>query len=390
VLKIACDARSMNPSKPPHLPGLVAVSAWTAAYDYYHDRYQAYYKTGLHQALAESGVRLVARPLHRFPRVLRSLRRARSSPRLATIMGRGLGPAIDSLAAAIAGRRTARSGEFHPLAGQYEFTLAGGRTLRLVVDVQDAGEVASESLLGKCDVYAKSNYRLDCRYPDRVVPVCNGNPITLPYLSSLRALRDRPPEYDICFIVRVWGGRDEEAGVEHNLRLLEAVNKARCTKRLLAYLVTGDLDRQEERLRAQGIPTTRVLMAPLELWTASASARTNVIRLGMHNCIPWRFLDLLAMGACVVFDQAPQTVWAPQLVSGEHYLDLGVPTTPDLPLAPDANYEAIPDRIESFVRDRERASQLRARAAQYFDRHACPLAVGRQLLAHLTRAMGAL
>jgi hypothetical protein len=304
-------------------------------------------------------------------------------------MRRGFGPVIDTLAMVIAGTQTATSGEFHSLAGQYEFTFAGGRTSHLVVDAQDSGEVASERLLGKCDVYAKTNYRLDRRYPSRVVPICNGNPRIVPHLLSLQALRDRPPQYDICFIVRVWGGRNEEAGVEHNLRLLEGVNRARCTKRLLAVLVTGDVDRQERRLRGQGIPTTRVPIGLGKLWSTSASALTNVIRLGMHNCIPWRFLDLLAMGACAVFDQAPQTVWAQPLVSGEHYLELGVPTTPDLPLAPDACYAAIPDRIESFVRDRERAFHLRVRAAEYFDQHASPLAVGRQLIAHVTQTVRA-
>ena len=386
---------SMSPTKPPHPSALVAAYAWTAAYDYFHDPYQAFYKAGLQQALAEIGLRLIDRPLHRYPRVLHPLRRVRFARQLDPIMRRGLGPAIDRLAAAIAGRQTAPSGlfnvcsstEFHSLAGRYEFAFASGQRAHLVVDVWDDGEVASKSLLAKCDVYAKSNYRVDRGYPSWVVPVCNGNRLIVPCVSSLRALRNRPPQYDVCCIVRVWGGRDEEAGVEHNLRLLEAVKKARCTKRLLAVLVTGDVDRQEKRLRAQGIPTTRVPIGLRKLWNTSASALTNVIRLGMHNCIPWRFMDMLGMGACVVFDQAPQTMWAPPLVSGEHYLDLGITTTPDLPLAPDASYKAIPDRIESFVRERDRAYQLRARAAQYFDQYACPLAVGRQLLAHVTRAM---
>jgi len=376
----------MTTSEPRHFEDLVAASAWTAAYDYFHDSYQAYYKTGLREALAESGVPLVDEPLHRLPGLLHPVRRVRWARQLTPIMSRGLGRVIDSIATVIAGHRTARSGEFHSLAGQYEFKFDSGRMLRLVVDVQDAGEIASESLLKKCDVYAKSNYRVDYRYPSPVVPICNGNRVVLPYLSLLRSLRDRQPKYDVCFIVRVWGGRDEKAGVEHNLRLLEAVNKARCSKRLLALLVTGDIDEQEKRLRAQGIPTTRAPMGLRELWNASASALTNVIRLGMHNCIPWRFMDLIAMGACVVFEQAPQTIWTPPLVRGEHYLDLGATTTADLPLATDADYDLIPERIESFVHDRPRAFLLRARAAQYFDQFASPLAVGRQLLAHVTSA----
>ena len=58
---------------------LTSVTTWTAAYDYYHDRYQSYYLAGLREALQGRGVTIVNRPLQRMPRVLRSLRRARSS-----------------------------------------------------------------------------------------------------------------------------------------------------------------------------------------------------------------------------------------------------------------------------------------------------------------------
>jgi hypothetical protein len=215
--------------------------------------------------------------------------------------------------------------------------------------------------------------------------VCNGNPLILPHLPTLRSLRSHPSQYDICFVVRVWGGRDEAAGIEHNLRLLEAVNKSRCTKRLLAYLVAGDLAKQEDRLRKQGIPTTRTPLTLQELWKESASASVNVIRLGMHNCIPWRFMDLLAMGACIVLDQLPQTVWNPELLVGEHFLDLGAATTPDRPLAEDRVYLEIPDRIEQFIGDKGRVSQLRASASAYFDQHGCPMAIGHKLLGHVCR-----
>jgi hypothetical protein len=258
--------------------------------------------------------------------------------------------------------------------------------VKLFLDAQARGEIPEDAHLENCDVYAKSNYRYDALYPSPVVPLCTGNPLILPHLSGLRDLRERPPEYDLCFVVRVWGGRNEDDGVEHNLRLLEAVNKARCRKRVLAYLVAGNVDRQESRLAAQGIETTREPVSLRRLWEISASARMNLIRLGMHNCIPWRFIDLLAMGACPVFDQSPQTQWAAPLHEGTHYLQLGAETSPDAPLAADEAYDQIPARIEEYVRQTALTEAVRTSAAEYFDRHACPVAVGRRLIRYATDA----
>jgi hypothetical protein len=362
-----------------------AVRIFSAPYDYYHDRHQAYYIAGLREALAQTDGALKICSLQRFPLVLSSLRRVRSSYRLSGLMDRGPGNVLDHVAAAMGGSISPPFSSFHSLVGQYEFTI-GARRVKLFLDAQARGEIPEDANLENCDVYAKSNYRYDVLYPSPVVPLCTGNPLILPHLSWLRNLRDRPLDYDLCFVVRVWGGRHEDDGVEHNLRLLEAVNKARCRKRILAYLVAGDVDQQESRLRAQGIPTTREPVSLRRLWEISASARMNLIRLGMHNCIPWRFVDLLAMGACPVFDQFPQTQWAAPLDEGIHYLQLGAETSPDEPLASDEAYEQIPARIEEYVRHTELTDAVRIAAAEYFDRHACPAAVGRRLLRYATEA----
>jgi hypothetical protein len=300
-------------------------------------------------------------------------------------MNRGPGNFLDQIASAMGGPISPPFSHFNSLVGQYEFTI-GARRVKLFLDAQARGEIPEEVNLENCDVYAKSNYRIDANYPSPVVPLCMGNPLIVPHLDWLRELRQHPTEYDLCFVVRVWGGRHEDDGIEHNLRLLEAVNKARCKKRILAYLVAGDVARQESRLAAQGIATTREPVSLRRLWKISAGARLNLIRLGMHNCIPWRFMDLLAMKACPVFDQAPQTQWGVPLEDGRHYLQLGADTSPDEPHATDDAYEQIPGRIEQFVRQTALTDSIRAAAAEYFDRHACPSAVGRQLLMYATDA----
>jgi hypothetical protein len=376
------------PATESSLNDLTGVTTWSAAYDYFHDRYQEYYATGLDEALRKRGVALTCNHLQRMPKLLRGLRRLRSSSRFEGVMSKGVGRMVDWTAGVAAGRRTAPSGVFHPLAGQYEFAFAHGDPVRLVVDAQDGGDLADPGLLKWADVYAKSNFRSDSSYPEHVVPICNGNPLIIPHRQFLASQRNAGCEYDICFIVRVWGGQDEEAGIEHNLRLLEAVNKCKCRKYLLAYLVAGDIGKQEARLQAQGIPTTRTFIPLRELWKYSAASRINILRLGMHNCIPWRFMDMLAMGACVALDQAPQTEWAPPLIRDEHYRVLGAATDPKRPFATEAQYEQIPELLHGFLNDPDRIQHVRRTTADYFDRYSCPTAIGRYILERVAKVRG--
>jgi len=89
------------------------------------------------------------------------------------------------------------------------------------------------------------------------------------------------------------------------------------------------------------------------------------------------------MGACVALDQPPQTVWTPPLAEGKHYFELGATTDPYQPLATESQYEQIPERLERFLKDHNSIHHVRASAADYFDSHACPIAVGRYLLAYV-------
>lgn len=91
-----------------------------------------------------------------------------------------------------------------------------------------------------CDLYLKTNYWKGHDYDPRVCPFFNCNPVVLPYIEKLKAMRAQPPVFDLSFIVRVWGGRTGIEGVEHSMQLLEAVAKVRAKKFLLAELMIGD------------------------------------------------------------------------------------------------------------------------------------------------------
>jgi hypothetical protein len=359
--------------------GVVRVETCISPYDYWHDRYQAYYREGLLRYLSQQGERLEVRSIPRFPKVLALLRAVRNSSRVR----RALGPAapslhrsLDRFAGMLGGKRSASSGLFHPLVGQYQFYFDGAQA-RVCLDASDSGNICSPELLEQSDVYLKTNYWKGRLYDSRVVPFYNGNPLILPHIGRLRSMRSRPPEYDFCFVVRVWGGRDEVEGVEHNIRLLEAAARAPGRKFLHAYLVAGDTAALEERLRKQGITCSTAPLPLKELWRIAAVSRLNMIRLGMHACVPWRMIDLLALGACPVLDQPVLTVWPEPMREGVHFLHLGAVATPGACMANERAYSDIPARLEQFLTDDRLVREIRANAADYFDRHLAPEAVGR-------------
>jgi hypothetical protein len=356
---------------------------FSAPYDYCHDRYQAYYREGIRRFLNLSGGSVSLRGGTRLPLVLKSIRRLRYSFRMRRILGKAspvIHGLLDDLASLLSREaRPAVSGVFHSSVGQYIFQIAPGEERRVCIDAQDSGEIGSQKLLDWCDIYFKTNYWKDRDYPPKVVPMCNGNPLLLDHLDHLRGLRTAGFTYDLCFIVRVWGGTDETEGIEHNLRLLETVAQARCKKFLLAYLVAGDIPASARRLERQGIAWTTDPLPLRDLWRLSAQSRLNVLRLGMHHCVPWRMMDVLAMGGCPVLDRDPYTLWPQPLERNQNYLSLDAAPPPGDCVATESQYAAIPERIGQFLADAAMIGRVRQTNQADFDRDLEPLAVGRQI-----------
>jgi len=249
----------------------------------------------------------------------------------------------------------------------------------MCVDSHDSGDINSQELALRSDVYLKTNYWPTIHYADNVIPFFNCNPLLLENLAMLRPLRGQRQEFDISFIVRVWGGKNEVEGNEHCLRLLEAVAKVRAEKYLLAYLVGGDIKEMSSRLRQASIPFTTEPIPRRKLWEITARSKLTILRLGMHHCVPWRMSDVLALGACTVLDQPPKTVWPVPLVEGTHFLSLDVQTTTAQSVASDVQYEFIPDVLENYLtKDRQRSEMSRA-AVKYFEDCLDPKSVGQRM-----------
>jgi len=361
-------------------------------YDIVLDMYQEYYRNALKTNLALSGHEYVENSNAYSDTLLRKLSLLRHSGRLRDLLNRmfstvcpagqlrdrlnGVLPhSLDALARILShGPATLPS----PSIGVYRFTTDQHEEFRVCIDANDPPDI-SEQAAASCDVYFKSNYWPSFSYPANVVPLPNMNPLVGQNLELFRNFRSVAKERDLFIFFRVWGGRlhQRQEGIEHNMKLLKALSKLKCNTYLLAYLVTGDIPSLGKRLDDLGIHWTTKSMPRLELWQNAASARLNIVRMGMHQCAPWRLIDILAMGGVPVMDYKPLTLWPEPLVEGKHYLDLDCPQGQE-----DAGKMAnkIADKIDSWLQNESLLSSVSRNAADYFDRYLEPEKLGRAMM----------
>ena len=265
--------------------------------------------------------------------------------------------------------------------GRYEAEL-DGRTVRFAIDAHDGRAVFDEEALTWSELYFKANRWPGDEHDPRVVPIVNGNGLLdRGKIEALRSLRDATKEVDVAYVSNVWGGR------EHSLRVFERLAAVDCTKDLLAIFPRGFPPQEDEanmtRLRAQGIPVTREPVPPAELWRRLARARVVPLRAGKHLCFSWRTIDVLAMGACVLFDALPPPRWPVPLEPGVHVADAGIRRPDDTEAAADDEYDKLAPAVEALLADEARAAELRRAAAAYFDEHAAPGRVAGYVLGRL-------
>jgi hypothetical protein len=242
--------------------------------------------------------------------------------------------------------------------------------------------VRDPEALAWSDVYFKANRWPGDEYDPKVVPVVNGNGLVdRRKLAVLRSLREAPKEVDVAYVSNVWGGR------EHSMRVFERLAALDCTKDLLAIFPDGFPPAEDEenmaRLRAQGIAVSREPVPPRELWRRLARARLVPFRAGKHLCFSWRTIDLLAMGACIVFDALPPPRWPVPLQPGVHLADCGIVRPEDTEPAPEEEYAKVPATVERLLGQADERERLSRAAAAYFDEHAAPAHVARSILERL-------
>lgn len=257
--------------------------------------------------------------------------------------------------------------------GSYIFH-QGERAVRVCIDAFDSGSVMRPDLLAWSDLYFKANYWPDRTYPAKVTPMAFLNPSVLSKQGVLIESRKAQKDLDLFASFRVWGGTDETEGVEHNLALFEALARVKCRKKLLAFLLTGDIGAAAKRLDKAGVPWTTQWVPQAELWSLLSRSRLNIVRHGMHHCVPWRMAEVLAMGGCAVLDYAATTRWHVPLVENVHYLNLGFPFRPGESAA--ARSDELAGRVEAWVSG-DLPQAVGRNAELYFDEHLAPEALGR-------------
>ncbi|MFC1830910.1 hypothetical protein ACFL0S_02680 [Thermodesulfobacteriota bacterium] len=262
---------------------------------------------------------------------------------------------------------------------------AGGRQISFAIDAHDGKEIFAPELLERCDLYFKANKWREEPYPDKVLPVVNGNGfLRQRHLDKLRSMRSLARDNDVLFISRIWGG------VEHNVRLFEALAKLPCRKQLMAIFVKGVAGEQDtaaaiSRLETAGVECTFDLLPVKELWQRCSSSKIVMLRAGKYLCIPWRMIDLLCMGSCIVTDSDFEPQWPEPLEAGRHYLSAGIDRPPDTSAADRKEYEKLTATITGLLADDEQIRGMQTASAGYFDIHATPERVGAYILDRLQK-----
>ncbi len=259
----------------------------------------------------------------------------------------------------------------------------GSRELSFAIDSHDGKDIFSPELLESTDIYFKSNKWGGETYPEKVLPLVNGNGfLRQRHLEKLKVMRGVSKENDFLFISRVWGG------VEHNIRLFEALATIPCKKRLVAIFVKGAAGKKEtqeaiNRLESVGVECTYQLVPIKNLWRETSKSKVVMIRAGKYMCIPWRMIDLLCMGTCMVTDGDFEPLWPQPLLPGIHYVSGGINRPADTSAAQPSEYEKLIETIRQLVENDERIYQLQCRSAEYFDNYAAPSKVGEYILSCL-------
>jgi hypothetical protein len=227
-------------------------------------------------------------------------------------------------------------------------------------------------------VYFKSNRWAADDYGSKVVPLVNGNGLLDPRrIEHLCRHRHAERDVDVAFISNLYGGRP------HVLRLFEELARLPVRTDLLAILDGADPDddaRCAQRLRTAGVSVATSQLPPAALWARLARARLVLIRAGRHACVPWRMLDLLAMGACTVLDATMPAAWPVPLRDGVECSDCGIARPLDGTAAMDEEYAKLGSTLTGLLAEPETMERVRAAAALYYDTHAAPGRVGSYIL----------
>jgi hypothetical protein len=244
------------------------------------------------------------------------------------------------------------------------------------------------------DIYFKSNFWDGEQYPANVKKIINGSPLVAQHELYLKSLRGVSKDIDIVHITRPWGS------YEHNIRIFEHLSRAKGEKALHCIfhgqapdLLAHFMSYYKDRLTKSNVIMSETVMPHDKLWQLCSRAKIVILRSGVALCIPWRMLDLLAMGACIVVDHSPFPQWPVPLRKNVNFFSLGLERSGHYEIntfgsreylcAEGDNYEMIPSIINSILDNKAAMQEIRHNNMGYFDTHAAPVKVGEYIVQSL-------
>ncbi|HBR98892.1 MAG TPA: hypothetical protein DD979_16175 [Gammaproteobacteria bacterium] len=274
--------------------------------------------------------------------------------------------------------------------GQFDFVY-GRNNFHVAIDIADGRHLHDRQILDHSDLYFKCNAWPSVAYPQKVVPLINGNGTLSPEkIEHLKTLRATPKTYDLVYWSRVWaapGDDPENNGVEHNVRLFEALAQVEGKKNLLAVfpraMNTSSLSVYRDRLDKAGVPWQNgwTGIDSRALWQNLAAARISFLRPGNHLCVSWRMMDLLCMGACIMVDGAPFPEWPEPLRENVNFIDAGCTLGADYSMPSSDSYKRMVQKISALIKDDATVQHIAGNNSQYFDQYAAMPAISDYILA---------
>ncbi len=268
--------------------------------------------------------------------------------------------------------------------GQYLF-MYDNLSVKVAIDTSDGRHLHDQDILRWSDVYFKCNFWPMVNYPDKVVPLLNGNGTLSPAkIRKLKRLRNHKKKYDLVYWSRIWATPEsgsQNNGVEHNVRLFEALAKVEGKINLLAVfpeeMNNSSLQEYRNRLDAAGVKWQNGWgnINSNMLWDSLASAHINFLRPGNHLCVSWRMMDLLCLGSCIMVDGNPYAQWPVPLRPDINFVDAGCAMSPYYDLPDTKQYEEMAERVSSQISDREKIKRISLNNVDYFDQHAAMIPV---------------
>jgi hypothetical protein len=273
--------------------------------------------------------------------------------------------------------------------GRYIFDL-GSDTVNVGIDVADGKEIRDMRAYEWSDIYFKANKWERLRYPRKVFPIINGNGLLNEFkINQIKQFRNRKKEIDLIFMTVIYAstsGKHFYTNIEHHIRLFEALAELDCSKILKAIIPkqysTQMLGKYLKRLDRAGVPWSHTWdgMSSSEFWDHLGKARVVFLRPGKHGCISWRMIDLLCMGACIVYDSKPHPNWPVPLVSGKNYVECGCGLDMEENLPPHDRYIGITRVVEQLLENNDKMDNIRKNNRCYFDQWATPKSIADYIL----------